>query len=231
MVKSNVTTPAVKAQYLLLCLEVESPVDEWYQKLLAVTKTNWDALKAVFVQEWTPQAAHAMSAMDRTIDLMAHKLKPEDVGKTAPSKGRMEHMHVIWANKILAKAKACQLEMQIEYVAQVMDDLPVPIKNSLDRSTIVDWMTFTEAVKAVDVRKIQDHLVAEKETKAKEDTVQAQLRELTTEVTRLRVRPAQTPTYQRLGQYQMHHQTTGSNDTGTMTTKGKAQYMPNTARA
>jgi hypothetical protein len=92
-------------------LEVESPVDEWYQKLSAVTKTDWDALEAAFIQEWTPQAAHTTSVMDRTIDLMAHKLKPEDVGKTAPSKGRMEHMHVIWANEILAKVKACQLEM------------------------------------------------------------------------------------------------------------------------
>jgi hypothetical protein len=132
-------------------LEVESPVDEWYQKLPAVTKTNWDALEAVFIQEWTPQVAHTMSMMDRTIDLMVHKLKPEDVGKTAPSKGRMEHTHVIWANEILAKAKACQLEMQIKYVAQVMDDLPIPIRNSLDRSTIVDWTTFTEVVKAVDI--------------------------------------------------------------------------------
>jgi hypothetical protein len=103
-----------------------------------------------------------------------------------------------------------------------MDDLPIPIKNSLDRSTIVDWMTFTEAVKAVDVQKIQDHLIAEKETKAKEDVVQAQLKELTAEVARLRVRPAQTPTYQRLGQYQTHHQTTGGDGTSTMTTKGKA---------
>jgi hypothetical protein len=110
MVKSNVTTPTMKAQYLLLCLEVKSPADEWYQKLPAVTKTDWDALEAVFIQEWTPQAAHVMSVMDRTIDLMAHKLKPEDISKTALSKGRMEHMHVIWANEILAKAKVCQLE-------------------------------------------------------------------------------------------------------------------------
>jgi hypothetical protein len=231
MVKSNVTTPTTKAWYLLLCLEVKSPVDEWYQKLPAATKTDWDALEAMFIQEWTPQVAHAMSAMDRTINLVAHKLKPEDISKTAPSKGRMEHMHVIWANEILAKVKACQLEMWIKYVAQVMDNLPIPIKNSLDRSTIVDWMTFTKAVKAVDVQKIQDHLIAEKETKAKEDAVQAQLKELTAEVTRLRVRPAQTLTYQRSGQYQTHHQTTGGDGTGTMTTEGKAQYMPNTARA
>jgi hypothetical protein len=65
----------------------------------------------------------------------------------------------------------------------------------------------------------------------KEDMVQAQLRELTAEVARLRVRPAQTLTYQRLGQYQMHHQTTGGDGTSTMTTEGKAQYTPNTARA
>jgi hypothetical protein len=111
MVTSNVTTPTVKAQYLLLCLEVESPVDEWYQKFPAVTKTDWDTLEAMFVQEWTPQVAHTTSVMDRTINLVAHKLMPKDVGKTAPSKGRMEHMHIIWANKILAKVKACQLEM------------------------------------------------------------------------------------------------------------------------
>jgi hypothetical protein len=231
MVTSNVDTPTMKVWYLLLCLEVESPADDWYQKLLATTKTDWDTLEAAFIQEWTPQSAQAMSTMDRTVDLIAHKLKPEDVSRTAPSKGRMEYTHIIWANEMLAKAKVCQLETWVKYVAQVMGDLPIPIRNDLDRSTITDWMTFTNVVKAIDIQRLQDHLTAEKETKEKEDMVQAQLKELTMELARLRVRPAQTLTYQRPNQYQTYCQTTGDNSTSAMTTEGKAPYMPNTARA
>jgi hypothetical protein len=51
MITISVTTPEVKACYLMLSLEVKSLADRWFQALDQAVKTDWAQLEPAFTQK------------------------------------------------------------------------------------------------------------------------------------------------------------------------------------
>jgi hypothetical protein len=84
VIVSSITTPTEKAHYLMLCLEVKSPADKWFQGLDPVVKTDWAQLETEFTQKWTVHQAPLRLDMEKTEDLLNHRLKPEEVGEQVP---------------------------------------------------------------------------------------------------------------------------------------------------
>jgi hypothetical protein len=84
MIVSSITTATEKAHYLMLCLEVKSPVDKWFQGLDPVVKMDWAQLEAEFMQKWTVCQAPLRLDMEKMEDLLNHRLKPEEVSEQAP---------------------------------------------------------------------------------------------------------------------------------------------------
>ncbi|KAH9972269.1 hypothetical protein BGW80DRAFT_1459888 [Lactifluus volemus] len=94
MLLSGITAPDanLKAEFFMLCLDVDSPVDDWYQTLDPVIHTDWNLLAPELVREWAQPAAR--SAIGKTAELLYHKLKPEDVGTMALFRGVKQHAHI-----------------------------------------------------------------------------------------------------------------------------------------
>jgi hypothetical protein len=81
MVLSGVETAAARARFLKLCLEIDSPADAWFQNLNQAMQTDWDQLEAVFTQRWAQRTAPAATNMEKTEQLLNHRIKPDDVGE------------------------------------------------------------------------------------------------------------------------------------------------------
>jgi hypothetical protein len=73
---SGITAPDAMAEFFMLCLDADCPVDDWYQTLDPVIRTDWDLLAPEFVREWAQPAAR--SAIDKTTEPLNTKLKPEE---------------------------------------------------------------------------------------------------------------------------------------------------------
>jgi hypothetical protein len=76
MLLSGIYGTRHKGEFFMLCLDIDSPVDDWYQTLDPVTRTDWDLLAPEFVREWAQPAAR--SAIKKMAELLNHKLKLEE---------------------------------------------------------------------------------------------------------------------------------------------------------
>jgi hypothetical protein len=150
MTLSGITTSHAKADFLPLRLEVDSPAEEWHKALLAVVRQDWDRLQLAFTARWDTQPLAVKTVMQMTDDLVNYKLKPQDVRTMVPYMGRVQHAHIAWAEEILKKAKACELEGRTEYIQQVINQLPGSVRKGIQRN-FTDWTTFTNNVKVVDM--------------------------------------------------------------------------------
>jgi hypothetical protein len=171
MLLSGITAPDAKAEFFMLCLDVDSPVDNWYQTLDPVIRTDWDLLAPEFVREWAQPAAR--SAIEKTAELLNHKLKPDDVGTMVLFRGVKQHPHIAWAHEMMVRVRDCGLESRVEYIHQVRGEFPRSIINSIDRA-YTNWSTFIEAVMVIDTIQLKERLELSKAIK----TMVARIEEL-----------------------------------------------------
>jgi hypothetical protein len=140
---------------------VDSVAEEWYKALPAIVREDWDQLAPAFTARWDTQPLPAKTVMEKTDELIKYKLKPEEVGTMVPHMGRMQHTHVAWAEQILEKAQACQLENRTEYIQQVLGQLPGSVSEGIQQN-YTDWTTFTSNIKAIDMAQLKTRANAEK---------------------------------------------------------------------
>ncbi|KAH9972302.1 hypothetical protein BGW80DRAFT_1252828 [Lactifluus volemus] len=153
----------------MLCLDVDSPVDDWYQTLDPVIRTDWDLLVAQFVKEWAQPPARP----EKTVELLNLKLKPEDVGTMVLFRGAKQHAHIAWAHEMMVRVRHCGLESREEYIHLVRCELPSSIIDSIGRG-YTTWSTFIEAVMAIDVDRLKERLELSKVM----ETMKARVKEL-----------------------------------------------------
>lgn len=87
-------------------------------------QTNWNQLENVFRQRWALHAPPASTDVEKTGQLLNHRIKPEDVGKQVPFFGAIEYSHLDWAEEGLALAHQLGLESWTEYLHQVIEHSP-----------------------------------------------------------------------------------------------------------
>ena len=153
MVLSGIETAAARARFLQLCLEVDSPADMWFQTLNVVVQMDWDQLGPMFVRRWAQRAAPATTGMEKTEQLLNHRIKSEDVGKQVPFLGGTEYTHVVWAEEMIALAQELSLESWTEYLYQVINTLPNAIRDNI-KGTTVNWTEFTDSVRAINTENL-----------------------------------------------------------------------------
>ena len=185
MIISNVATAAEKARYLMLCLEVKSPADKWFKGLDPAVKTDWARLEPEFTQKWATHQTPQRSDLEKTQDLLNHRLKPEEVSEQVPFWGTTEYTHIVWAEEMTALVQAHGLETRHEYVYQAMTNLPNAVKDNME-GEVTDWTTFIAAVKAIKIEKLKAQAKTEKDqaerdraTKTEIDQLRAQIEKLT----------------------------------------------------
>jgi hypothetical protein len=164
MALSSITTVRARANFFVLWLELDSTAEEWFRALPQPVQEDWDQLKTQFTTQWDSQPPPAKMATQKIEELLSCKLKLEEVGTMVPYMGRTQHIHVAWAEEILKKAQVCGLENRMEYIHQVLAELPGSVREGLQWNHM-DWTMFVDNVKAVDVDQLMERAESEKTIK------------------------------------------------------------------
>jgi hypothetical protein len=190
---------------LMLCLEVKSPADKWFQNLDLAVKTDWAQLEPTFRLQWVAHQAPEWTKLEKTKDLLNHRLKPEDVGEMVPFQGTSEYTHVVWAEEVQAMAQDLEIDARSEYIYQAFNNLPTAIKDSIE-GKVMDWTTFITEVKVIKIEKLKARAKTEKEQVEKDRATRSEINELQALIQTLRLENT-APTARQTGQVQQTTQT------------------------
>jgi hypothetical protein len=225
MIISGITTAQGKAHYLKLCLEVKSPASKWFQTLDQAVKADWDQLEPAFTQKWATHQPPQRTNLQKTEDLLNHRLKEEEVGETVPFLGTNEYTHIVWADQVQAMVQDLGIEAGFTYVHQVLNNLPSAVKDNIE-GPVTDWNTFIAEVKAVSIEKLTARAKTEKEkTKAereradRERAMKSEMEELRAQVQKLMI----AATAQQTGQGQQATRPPLANTSTSTTAAGKSR--------
>ncbi|KAH9972266.1 hypothetical protein BGW80DRAFT_382050 [Lactifluus volemus] len=69
-------------------------------------------------------------------------------------RGAKQHAHIAWAHEMMVRVRD---ESRGEDIHQVRGEFPSSIINSIDRG-YTNWSTFIEAMMAIDVDRLEEHL-------------------------------------------------------------------------
>ncbi|KAJ7776514.1 hypothetical protein DFH07DRAFT_766712 [Mycena maculata] len=137
-----------KIEALGLGMASGSLADTWFDDPNR-TKTSWAALSAEFDLKWPKRAALRRVGQDAIEDLLAEKLKVEDIRKRVKDGGVEDFAHVVWARKLrriaadIPDAGGLFIGVVVEKMPLMMQDLPGP------GTVFTDWAAFEAAVVAV----------------------------------------------------------------------------------
>ncbi|KDQ49052.1 hypothetical protein JAAARDRAFT_201186 [Jaapia argillacea MUCL 33604] len=168
-----------------------SVADQWYKALVPADLLTWATLEAAFLRRWPEVKAVVKGEEEYVEELMALKLKKEDLGKKVEVAGIEAWSHVAWANKIFKLAVGGKISGTKTYIAAVRRDLPDVIKDKVS-SNHADWTVFTQAVKDVEIEYIKDGAKRIKEEADREKLMEERIRLLESPTATIRTRLAQT---------------------------------------
>jgi hypothetical protein len=200
MILSSVTTAAEKAHYLMLCLEVKSLANKWFQNLDLAVKTDWAQLEPTFRLQWVAHQAPEWTKLEKTKDLLNHRLKPEDVGEMVPFWGTSKYTHVVWAEEVQAMVQDLEINTRSKYIYQALNNLPTAIKDSIE-GEVIDWTMFIMEVKAIKIEKLKARAKTEKEQVEKDRVMKSEINKLWSLIQMLRLENT-APTAWQAGQVQ-----------------------------
>ncbi|KAH9955098.1 hypothetical protein BGW80DRAFT_376223 [Lactifluus volemus] len=145
----ELATADAMAEFFMLCLDDDSPLDDWYQTLDPVIRTDWDRLEPEFVKEWAQPA-----------ELLNHKLKPEGVGTKVLFRRATQHAHIAWTQEMMVRVRYCILEgeSRVEHIYHVGRTPKLSLSHKQHRPSLyTNWSTFIlDTVMAINVNQLKE---------------------------------------------------------------------------
>ncbi|KAK7020246.1 hypothetical protein VNI00_017777 [Paramarasmius palmivorus] len=170
-------TDDVRIRSLRNFLKHGSPADEWFKGLDAEVKKDWDRFEEEFEKRWPEIAGVKKEKSEYEDELLALRLKEEELGKKVERHGVDVYTHIDFASRLLELAKGAGVDGTSTFIRQVRNELPDVLKEKVG-SEFTDWNAFSKAIRDVDVTYLKD--AARRMEKAKKDQqeVLARIREL-----------------------------------------------------
>ena len=170
-------------------LKTESPAEKWYHKN-TTPKKSWTVFKPAFEKEFPDVGRAEKTAQDIERELLAMRLRAEDLGKTERYANDDVWTHVAFAQRTLDMARRADIATTTSNIWQVRDALPEVVREKVPEKQ-TDWTTFCDAIKKVDL----GHIKEGARKYATEQQEKAQLRsELNALRNALAVKAPETPT-------------------------------------
>lgn len=180
--KNEETRPRQFGYYLA----AGSPADEWWIALPRATKATWALIEEAFEVQWPPQVTVSKSRRKYEEELLALRLKDEELGTRIASGKRETHAHIAWADKMATLAKGAKVYDSDVLIGEVVKNLPRALR-MIVRGEYASWAAFLTAVKEVDVEELLD--LAEEDRK-----MESMRKELTSRIRHLEAQPPSSPT-------------------------------------
>ncbi|KAJ7302878.1 hypothetical protein DFH08DRAFT_826203 [Mycena albidolilacea] len=141
-------TDAEKIEALSLGMASGSPADTWFDDPAcdAVHKTSWGSMSSAFDTKWPKRAALKRVGQEAIADLLAEKLKAEDIGKRVENGGVEAFSHFVWAHKVARIAGNIPDPSRL-FIGVVVEKLPLIMQDLLGPGTVfADWVAFKTVV-------------------------------------------------------------------------------------
>jgi hypothetical protein len=171
-------------------LKTGSPAEAWFLKPNTPKKV-WPAFKTAFEKEFPDVGRAEKTPQDLERELLAMRLRTENLGKTERYANDDVWTHVAFAQRALDLARRAGIAAGTSNIWQVRDSLPDVVREKVpERQT--DWSTFCDSIKQVDISHIREGArkhVAEQQEKARLRSEMDALRSVL-----LATKPPDTPT-------------------------------------
>ena len=149
-------------------LKTGSPAELWFNKT-NTPKKAWTAFKAAFEREFPDVGRAEKTAQDLERELLALRLRTENLGKTERYANDDVWTHVAFAQRALDLARRAGIASGTNNIWQVRDALPEVVREKVPENQ-TDWTTFCNAIKGVDIGHIREGArkhVAEQQERAR----------------------------------------------------------------
>ena len=149
-------------------LKTGSPAETWFLKA-DTPKKVWTAFKTAFEKEFPDVGRAEKTAQDLERELLAMRLRVENLGKTERYANDDVWTHVAFAQRALDLARRAGIATGTNNIWQVRDALPEVVREKVPENQ-TDWVTFCDAIKKVDVGHIKEGArkhVAEQQERAR----------------------------------------------------------------
>jgi hypothetical protein len=135
-------------------LGTDSPAEEWYNDA-NTPKLTWTAFQKAFETRFPCISAVKKTPIELERELVALRLRMDDLGKTEKYAGQVVHAHIAFAERALDLVKQAKIDSGVSSLWQVRDNLPEVIRDKVPESQ-TDWQSFCAAIKAIDMGVIRD---------------------------------------------------------------------------
>jgi hypothetical protein len=151
--------------------------DIWWNELAASKKTMWADVKKEFKAQWPAIVVAAKSQLDYQKELLALRLKEEDLGERITVAGVSTWSHLHYHGCLQKLVQDAGVANALVFIHQVREGLPRVIRD-LTLPVPATWEAFLDKIKKANVDTIQDKAKREKEKKEMERAQNARIARL-----------------------------------------------------
>lgn len=164
---NRITDEAMKVALFSALISAGSQADHWWTNLDAQHKGTWTTVKAAFETKWPTIAVAGKTTLEYQKELLALRLKEEDVGERITLAEVTTWSHIHFHNQLKTLVQDAGVANAPVLIHPVRDALPRVLRD-LTTPAPPDWNTFLNEIKDVNVDILQDKVKQEKEKKEAE---------------------------------------------------------------
>jgi hypothetical protein len=174
---TRITDEATKVILFGTFISVGSQADIWWGGLTAQQTALWAAIKAAFETQWPAIVVAAKSTLDYQKELLALRLKEDDVGERITVAGISTWSHLHYHRHLQKLVQDAGVANTPVFIHQVREALPCVMRD-LTSPAPATWTVFLNEIKDAKIDIIQDKARREKERREKEKAQNLRLAKL-----------------------------------------------------
>ncbi|KAG1854360.1 hypothetical protein C8R48DRAFT_590732 [Suillus tomentosus] len=164
---NRITDETTKVALFSALISAGSQADHWWTNLDAQYKSTWTTVKAAFETKWPTITVAGKTTLEYQKELLALRLKEEDVGERITLAEITTWSHIHFHNQLKTLVQDAGVANAPVLIHPVRDALPRVLRD-LTTPAPPDWDTFLNEIKDVNVDILQDKVKREKEKKEAE---------------------------------------------------------------
>lgn len=174
---NQIADEAVKVALFAALISAGSQADHWWTNLDVQHKAAWRDVKAAFEVKWPAITVAGKTQLKYQKELLALRLKEEDVGERLTLAEITTWSHIHFHNQLTTLVQDAGIANAPVLIHQVRDALPRVLRD-LTTPAPADWNMFLSEIAGVNVDILQDKAKREKERKEVERSQNARIARL-----------------------------------------------------
>lgn len=179
VVLNELKTEQGKITVFSTLLSAGSIADTWWNKLDTSHKSTWSDVKTAFSNRWPAITVAEKTGLDYQREILALRLKEEEVGKQITVAGVPTWAHLQFHVNLRQLVNEAGANTTAGLVYQVRENLPTVIKE-LTTPGLAEWSKFLDEIKALDTNKLREKAETARKKKEEEKMQSARLARLET---------------------------------------------------